>query len=151
MDWPRVSLRRFARFTGGAAGLAGAYGFLLLMGVFGPISCSTSRSSSGETGSEESVTTVTRDCEAGIDYLLGTTTGNAPVLFFWAVVLLGLTGVGVVAVWTGRRRLVWATTGLGLAITIVGVFSIGWQFLVPTLFLGTAATALTVASRREAE
>jgi hypothetical protein len=151
MDGPRVSLRRLARFAGVLAGFAGGYGFLVLMGAFGPISCSTSRSSSDGTGSEAGVTTVTRDCEAGVDYLLGATSGNAPVLFFWAVVLLGLTGVGVFAVWTGRRRVVWATTGIGLAITIVGVFSIGWQFLLPTLFLGTAATALTVAARREAK
>lgn len=149
MVWPTLSLRRFARFAGMAAGLTGTYGFLLLMGAFGPISCSTSQSSRERSG--ERASTVTRNCEAGVDYLLGSTGGNAPVLFFWAVVLLALTALGVFAVWTERQLLVWVTTGVGVVITAIGVFSIGWQFLFPTLFLFTAATALTVESRRETQ
>jgi hypothetical protein len=92
---------------------------------------------------------VSRGCEAGFDYLLGSTGGNAPVLFFWAVVLLALTGVGVFSVWTDRRLLAWATACLGGVITIIGLFSIGGQFLFPTLFLFAAAIALSARARRE--
>jgi len=73
---------------------------------------------------------------------------NAPVLFFWAVVLLALTGVGVFSVWTDRRLLAWATACLGGVITIIGLFSIGGQFLFPTLFLFAAAIALCPCASR---
>lgn len=143
------SLRRFARIAGGAAGLSGLYGFLRLMGAFGPVSCWTSQTSRSSSDGQASSTEVSRGCEAGFDYLLGSTGGNAPVLFFWAVVLLVLTGVGVFAVWTDRRPLAWGTACLGVVITIIGMFSIGGQFLFPTLFLVAAAIALSVRARRD--
>jgi len=143
------SLRRFARIAGGAAGLSGAYGFLLLMGAFGPVSCWTSRTSGSSSDGRVAPTEVRRGCEAGFDYLLGSTGGNAPVLFFWAVVLLALTSVGVFSIWTGRRLLVWATAGLGVGITIIGMFSIGGQFLFPTLSLFAAAIAFSIRARRD--
>ncbi|SFR96813.1 hypothetical protein SAMN05216559_1714 [Halomicrobium zhouii] len=143
------SLRRLARIAGGAAGLSGSYGFLRLMGAFGPVSCWTSQTSSESSSGGVTSTAVSRGCEAGVDYLLGSTGGNAPVLFFWAVVLLALTGVGVVSVWTDRRLLNWATVCLGGVITVVGMFSIGGQFLFPTLCLFAAAVALSVRARRE--
>lgn len=69
--------------------LTGFYGFLVLMGAFGPVSCwsGQSQSSTGEV-------VTTHGCEAGIDYLFGRTAGNAPVLFLWASVLLILVAIG---------------------------------------------------------
>jgi hypothetical protein len=136
-------LRRVARGGAVVAGLTGTGGFLHMMGAFGPVSCWTSRSASSD-GTVE----ITRGCEAGVDYLLGSTGGNAPVLFFWAVVLLGVVTLGSVAAWTGRRRLTWGTAFLGAVVTIIGVMSIGWYFLLPTLSLLVAAVALSVADRR---
>lgn len=137
------SLRRVARAAAGVAGLSGGLGFLSLMGAFGPITCSTGRSRTG--GGE---VTVSRECSAGIDYLLGGAGGNAPVLFFWAMVLLGIVGVGVAAAWTGHRRVAWVTVLVGTVVSIIGLMSIGWYFVLPTLSLLVAATALSVAARR---
>ncbi|RDI69959.1 hypothetical protein [Halopelagius longus] len=137
------SLRRVARVAAVAAGLSGGLGFLSLMGAFGPISCWTSQSSTD--GGE---TTVSRGCSAGIDYLLSGAGGNAPVLFFWAMVLLVVVAVGVSAAWTGRRRVVWLTVLVGVVVSIIGLMSIGWYFVLPTLSLSVAAVALTVAARR---
>lgn len=111
------------------------------MGAFGPVSCWTSGGSNIEG--------TTRSCESGIDYLLGSSTGNAPVLFFWAVVLLALVTLGGAAAWTGHRYVTWATTVVGIGISILGVMSIGWYFLPPTLFLLVAAIALSIDARRE--
>ena len=156
MDGPSESLRSVARIAAVLAELTGAYGFLHMMGAFGPVSCVTSsRSGSGEstgTSGGEATTTVgevTRECEAGIDYLLGSAGGNAPVLFFWAVVLAGLVAVGGIAAWTGRRHVAWASALLGVVVSVIGVMSIGWYFLLPTLCLLVAAAALTVDARRE--
>ena len=77
----RPSLRRLARGAAGLAGLTGAYGVLSMLGAFGPVSCWTS-SSTTESSSGETPTETTHGCEAGIDYLFGSTGGNAPVLFF---------------------------------------------------------------------
>ena len=141
------SLRRVARGAAGLAGLTGAYGVLSMMGAFGPVSCWTG-SSTTESSDGETVTEVTSGCEAGIDYLFGSTGGNAPVLFFWAMVLLALVGVGSVAAWTGRRGVAWGCAGVGVVVSIIGVMSIGWYFMLPTLFLLVAATALTADARR---
>ena len=128
----------------GLAGLTGSAGFLYLMGAFGPVSCWTSESvsSSGEV-------TTSQGCEAGIDYLFGSTGGNASVLFFWAVVLLGLVVLGVGATWAAKRRITWFTVAAGAIISALGVWSIGWYFMLPTLFLLIAATVLTIDARRE--
>lgn len=151
----RSSLRNVARSAAVLAGLAGAIGFLSLMGAFGPVFCWTSRSGSGEATSDGEITTttseVTRGCEAGIDYFLGSAGGNAPVLFFWAVVLVGLVSLGGVTVWTGRRRITWATAMAGAVISAIGIMSIGWYFMLPTLFLLVAAAILTVDARRTAD
>jgi len=153
----RLSLRRLARGAAGLAGLVGSYGVLHLMGAFGPVSCWTSRSASGsasQNGTATSTTpTVTRGCESGIDAVLGGGPpggGNAEVLFSWALVLLVLVAVGGWAAWTGRRGVAWATVVAGAAITVVGVFSIGWYFLGPTVLLAVAATARSVEARRAA-
>jgi hypothetical protein len=138
------TLRTVARGAAGVAGLTGLYGSLSLLGAFGPVSCWTARSA----GSDGVVTT-TRGCEAGIDYLLGRTGGNAPVLFFWALALLGLVALGVAAVRTGRRRVTWATALAGAVVSVLGLMSIGWYFMVPTLSLLVAAAALTAAARAE--
>lgn len=155
MNRPALSLRRLARGAAVAAALIGGYNFLSLMGAFGPVSCWTSYSRSGtasSNGTETTTTpTVTRGCESGIDALLGGGPpggGNAEVLFSWALVLLGLVALGSYSAWTGRRYLTWGTVGVGTVITIIGVFSIGWYFLLPTVFLGIAATALSVEARR---
>ena len=104
MNIQKLTLTRIVQIATGLAGLTGAYGFLYMMGAFGPVSCWTSASSS-QTATESggitsSGTTVTRGCEAGIDYLLGGTGGNASVLFFWAVILLAFVILGGVAAWT---------------------------------------------------
>ncbi len=133
--------KRVARIAAGLASLAGTYGSLSLMGAFGPVSCWTSSGSNTDG--------TTRSCESGIDYLLGSPTGNAPVLFFWAVVLLALVTFGGAAAWTGHRYITWATTVIGMGISILGVTSIGWYFLLPTLFLLVAAMACSISARRE--
>lgn len=137
------ALHRIARSAAGLASLTGLFGVLTLLGAFGPVSCWTSGSGSG---TED---TVSRGCVAGIDYLLETTTGNAPVLFFWATVLLALTTLGGVAVWTGHRYTTWLIAAAGGVFSIIGLTSIGWYFLLPTLCLAVAATALTVNARRD--
>lgn len=155
MAVPTSILQRVARSAAGLASLTGVYGCLALMGAFGPVSCWTSRSGSGSTSSSDGVTTrestVTRGCEAGIDYLFGSTGSNAPVLFFWAVVLLGLVVLGGAAAWTGHRYGTWVTAVVGGIISIIGVMSIGWYFMLPTVFLLAAAIALTVTARRKTD
>ncbi|MFC6825035.1 hypothetical protein [Halopelagius fulvigenes] len=141
-----ASLRRVARVAAGVAGLSGGLGFLSLMGAFGPITCSTGRSQTGD-----GEVTVTRECSAGIDYLLSGAGGNAPVLFFWAVALLGLVAVGGAAAWTGHRRVAWLTGLVGTVVSIIGLMSIGWYFVLPTLSLFVAAAALTVEARRRGD
>ncbi|NHN43146.1 hypothetical protein G9C85_16125 [Halorubellus sp. JP-L1] len=131
-------LRTLARVAAAVAALAGVVGSLFMLGAFGPVSCSTSRATTGD-----GVVTTTRECNAGIDYLFGAG-GNAPVLFFWAMVLLALVALGSASAWTGRVALTWVATVVGAVVTIIGVFSIGWMFLVPTLALLTAAIATTV-------
>lgn len=145
-----------ARGAAGLAGLTGAYGVLYLLGAFGPVSCWTSQSGTGSSSQGESsagatTTEVSRGCESGIDYLLSGAGGNASVLFSWGLVLAVLVAVGVVAVWTGRRAVAWVTVVAGAAITVVGVFSIGWYFLLPTLFLLVGAATLSVDARRDRE
>ncbi|MGQ4555926.1 hypothetical protein [Halobellus sp. GM3] len=150
------SLRRVTRGATALAALTGAYNFLALMGAFGPVSCWTGASSSGSASSNGTVTTttttVTRGCESGIDFLLSgggqAGGGNASVLFSWALVLLALVAVGGYAAWMGRRRVTWLTVVAGAAITAVGMFSIGWYFLLPTAFLLIAATTLSMEARR---
>lgn len=152
----RDSLGLLSRGATTLAGLAGAYGVLHLLGAFGPVTCWESRSAGGSAsaGGAETTTapTVTRGCESGIDFLLGTTGppggGNAATLFGWATVLAVLVVAGCWAAWTDRRRVAWASVVVGAAVTVVGVFSIGWFFLAPTLGLFTAATARSVAARR---
>lgn len=154
---PRDSLGLLARGATAVAGLAGAYGVLHLLGAFGPVSCWESRSASGSASANGTTTTttptVTRGCESGIDVLLGTAGppggGNAATLFAWATVLAVLVAGGCWAAWTDRRRLAWASVLVGAAVTVIGVFSIGWFFLGPTLGLFVAATARSVAARRE--
>lgn len=152
MNMLKPTLTRIVQSATGLAGLTGAYGFLYLMGAFGPVSCWTSASSS-QTATESggitsSGTTVTRGCEAGIDYLLGGTGGNASVLFFWAVILLAFVILGGVAAWTGHRYITAIVAVVGVIISILGMWSIGWYFMLPTLFLLAATIALTVKSRR---
>nr|WP_233340522.1 hypothetical protein [Haloprofundus sp. MHR1] len=144
----KPSLRGVARGAGVLAWLSGGYGFLFMLGAFGPVSCWTSRTAT-ETSSGASTTVVTRGCEAGIDYLFGSTGGNAPVLFGWAMVLIGLVAFGGAAAWVGYRHLTWASAVVGTIISIIGVMSIGWYFMFPTLCLLIAAIALTVKARRE--
>jgi hypothetical protein len=136
------SLGVLARGGAVVAGGTGGLGALSMLGAFGPVSCSTSRSTTSD-----GVTTVSRECNAGIDYLFGAG-GNAPVLFFWSIVLLALVGAGAAAAWTGRVRLTAVATALCAAVTVVGVFSIGWYFLLPTIALLTATVALLVEGRR---
>ncbi len=151
---PRPSLRNIAHSAAALAGLTGAIGFMALMGVFGLVSCWTSQSGSGEATSSGEVTTttseVTRGCGAGIDYLLSSAGGNAPVLFFWAVVLIGLVALGASAAWTGHRRITWVTALVGAVISVIGLMSIGWYFILPTLFLLAAALSLTIDAHRSA-
>ncbi|WP_206536653.1 hypothetical protein, partial [Halococcus thailandensis] len=136
----KITPQILARGAAGLAGITGSAGFLYLMGAFGPVSCWTSESvsSSGEV-------TTSQGCEAGIDYLFGSTGGNASVLFFWAVVLLGLVILGGAAIWTGKRRITWLTVVAGVVISILGVWSIGWYYVLPTLFLLIAGTCLAQA------
>ncbi|MFC6954624.1 hypothetical protein [Halorubellus litoreus] len=140
-DSKRGSLARLARASAGVAAVAGVGGALYMLGAFGPVSCWTSR-----TSTSAGTTTVSQGCTAGIDYLFGAG-GNAPVLFFWSVALLALVGVGATSAWTGRIGVTWAATVLCGIVTVIGVFSIGWFFLVPTVALLTAALARTVAAR----
>lgn len=154
MALSRPILRRLARGSATVAALVGGYGVLYMMGAFGPVSCWRGYSSSGSASSNGTVTTaaptVTRGCESGIDALLRSGApggGNAGVLFSWALVLSVLVAVGGYGAWTGRRHVTWVTVVAGGVITVVGVFSIGWYFLLPTLFLSVAATALSVEAR----
>jgi hypothetical protein len=102
MNLTRPSLRGVARGAGVLAWLSGGYGFLFMLGAFGPVSCWTTQTATESAGGE-STTVVTRGCEAGIDYLFGSTGGNAPVLFGWAMVLIGLVAFGGAAAWVGYR------------------------------------------------
>ncbi|WP_323676291.1 hypothetical protein [Halorubellus sp. PRR65] len=136
------SLGRLARASAGVATVAGVGGALYMLGAFGPVTCATSTSSTGE-----GTTTTTHACTAGIDYVFGAG-GNAPVLFFWSVALLALVGIGAASAWTNRIAVTWTTAVLCGVVTVIGVFSIGWFFLVPTVALLTAAVARTVAARR---
>ena len=155
MNTPDLTLSRTARIAAGLAGLSGAAGFLRLMGAFGPVSCWTSVSAGGTAtsagGPASTETTVARGCEAGIDYLLGGGGGNAGVFFFWAVVLLVLVTVGGVAAWTGHRYVTSMAAGVGVVVSILGLWSIGWYFMLPTVFLIAAAIALTVDARRDSD
>jgi NADH dehydrogenase len=141
-DAPSAGLRSVARGSAAIGAFAGVAGSLFMLGAFGPVSCSTSRSTIGD-----GVTTVSRNCNAGIDYLFGAG-GNAPVLFFWSIALLALVALGTASAWTNRVALTWLATALGAVVTIVGVFSIGWTFLVPTIAFLAASVALTVSARR---
>lgn len=145
MGLSTLALQRISRSAAGLAGISGGVGFLALLGAFGPVSCWTSSSGSSTDGTTE----VSRGCEAGIDYLFGTTTGNASMLFFWAVVLLVLATLGGATAWTGHRYTTWLTAATGGVISIVGLLSIGWYFVFPTLCLVVAGTALTVSARRD--
>lgn len=157
MNTPERSLQRLARGATVLACLVGVYNFLFLMGAFGPVSCWTGYTTSGSASSNGTETTttptITRGCEAGIDFLLGTGGpsggGNAPVLFFWAFVLLLLVALGSYSTWTERQYITWGTVIAGVAITILGLFSIGWYFLLPTLFFLIAAIALSLKSYRD--
>lgn len=159
MDQQTGALDRLARGSVIVAAGIGIYHTLHLMGAFGPVSCWTSYSRSGtasQNGTEVTTTpTVTRGCESGIDFLLSgggpPGGGNASILFSWALVLALLVAIGGYSAWTNHRWITWGTVALGASITVVGVFSIGWFFLLPTLFLAVAATARTVAARRQRE
>lgn len=140
-----VTPQFLARGAAGIAGLTGSAGFLYLMGAFGPVSCWTS-----ESGSSSGEVTTSQGCEAGIDYLFGSTGGNASVLFFWALVLLGLVILGGGATWAENRRITWFTVAAGAVISVIGLWSIGWYFVLPTLFLSIAATVLTIDAHRGA-
>lgn len=89
----------------------------------------------------------------GIDFLLGGAGppggGNAPVLFFWTVVLLALVALAGYTVWTRRRRVVWGLGVAGVGISILGLWSIGWYFMLPTLFVLVAAALLSADVWRE--
>lgn len=145
MKLPTLTPKRIARTAAGFAGISGILGFLSLMGAFGPVSCWTGGGASGT--SNGTTTTASRGCVSGIDYL-GGATGNAPVLFFWAVVLLVLTGIGASAAWTGHRYTTWLTAVAGVVVSILGLMSIGWYFVLPTLCLMGAGVALTIDARR---
>ncbi|WP_332897158.1 hypothetical protein [Haladaptatus sp. CMSO5] len=60
----------------------------------------------------------------GIDYLLGVE-GAEPVLFFWSLFILGFALLGGYGAWRERRVLVWVAAVVLLALTIVGLASIG--------------------------
>lgn len=150
----RLSLRSLARGAGTLALLVGAYNVLYLLGAFGPVACWQSVSGSGTASSNGTETvstpTVSRECESGIDYILhGVTSGNAQVLFSWSLALLALVALGGYGVWTGRRYLTWGVVVTGTAVSVIGVFSIGWFFLGPTVLFAVAATALSFEARRE--
>jgi len=137
------ALRLTSRGAAALAALAGAVGALTLLGAFGPVDCWIARSASSA-----GPTVVTHGCEAGIDYLFGRTTGNAPLLFFWALVLAVLVGVGASAAWTGHRRLTWAAVVIGGGLSVLGLLSVGWAFALPTLCLLVAAGAMAIEDRQ---
>lgn len=97
------------------ASLAGVLVSLVLL--FVPLG----RTESASPGGEPTVVPGT----TGIDYLLGTTSGNPPVLFFWSIFVLGFALLGGYAAWTGNRSLVVITTVALLALTLLGIASIG--------------------------
>ncbi|WP_311171021.1 hypothetical protein [Halobellus ordinarius] len=156
MDTAGPFLRRVRYGATALAVLVGTYNVLELMGAFGPVSCWVSYSSSGSASQNGTATTttptVTRGCESGIDVLLGAGGpaggGNAQTLFFWAVVLLALVSIGGYAGVTARPWVAWATVAVGAVVTVVGVFSIGWYFFLPTVFFAVTATALSFEARR---
>jgi hypothetical protein len=106
----------------------------------------------GPTGRYETVTsdgTIETGTTSGIDYLFGAEHAD-PALFFWALCVLGFTIVGGYGVWTGNRHVVWAI-GLGLlALSVLGILSIG-LFVAPAalLFLGSGVL-LTLSHRTDA-
>ena len=157
MDLPELSLKNLARGAATVAGLLGVYHFLYLMGAFRPVSCWRSVSESGtasQNGTETSTTpTVTQGCESGIDAVLGSGGpsggGNAEILFSWGFVLLVLVGIGVFGTWTERVYLIWGTVLVSAVITVIGMFSIGWYFLLPTVLFLIAGVTLSVRARNE--
>lgn len=156
MDVPELTLRRVARAGAVLASLVGAYHVLFLLGAFGPVSCWRSSSASGSASRNGTVTatepTVSSGCVSGVDVLLGgggpPSGGNAQALFSWALVLLVLVALGSYSTWTERRYVTWGTVLAGATITVIGMFSIGWFFLLPTLFLLVAVIALTTEAHR---
>lgn len=150
-------LRRTALTSGALAVISGLYGVLSLMGAFGPVSCwerqsvSGSASQNGSTG--PTTTEVSRGCKAGIDFPLGSAGppggGNAAVLFGWAMVLLGVVALGSFAVASGRHRLTWVAGGVGAVVSVLGIWSVGWYFMLPAFFLLVAAGAQHVRAQRQ--
>jgi hypothetical protein len=118
----------YSRFSKGTtAGLLGSVlGLLLsLVLMFVPLG------SGGEC-------TVGGECHAvrgpvGIDYLVGVG-GADPALFFWSLFILGFALVGGYGAWTENRLLVWLTALALLALTVLGLASIG-LFVAPAALL----------------
>lgn len=69
----------------------------------------------------------------GIDYLLGVE-GADQALFFWSLFVLGFALIGSYGAWTENRLLVWLTALAFLALTVLGMASIG-LFVAPAALL----------------
>lgn len=131
---------RVAGTKGSAVGVLGTVlgllaGLFLLFGPFGRYETATTG------GSSESGTT------SGVDYLLGAQHAD-PALFFWSVVLLGVSVVSSYAAWSGNRVVVWVV-GLGLlALSVLGMMTIG-LFVAPAAICFLVSGALLSVGRRD--
>lgn len=136
-DDPAVAVGRVFGWLGA---IAGAIASLAMFGAFGPMGTERTVASDG---------TVTTRSEAGLDYLVGNTTGNAPVLFFWGTVAALAAALVVYGVRTQNLALLWAlATGLSL-LAVLGVWSIGWLVAPFAALTLLSAVFVTVGRRRD--
>lgn len=70
---------------------------------------------------------------SGIDYILGVN-GADPALVFWSLFILGFALIGGYGAWNENRSLVWLTALALLALTLLGIASIG-LFVAPAALL----------------
>lgn len=136
VDDPALAVGRVFGWLGA---IAGAIASLAMFGAFGPLSTSTTIATDG---------TATTRSEAGLDYLAGTTTGNAPLLFFWGTVAAVAAALVVYGVRSRNLALLWAlATGLSL-LAVLGVWSVGWLVAPFAALTLLAAVFVTIGRRR---
>lgn len=85
---------------------------------------------------------------SGIDYILGEEHAD-PALFFWSLFVFGITLIGGYGVGAGNRYVVWAVGRGLLALSVLGIFSIGLYIAPAALLFVVTAVLLTRAQRTD--
>lgn len=89
-------------------------------------------------------------CVRGIDYLLGSSVGNAQTVFMWSMVLLALSLTVACGTWLRSTAVLIVASTILLVISVIGIFSpIGLFYWLPTLF-AIGATGLVRGQRQPA-